>query len=249
MRICIMLGFVLLIYKNVFAQNYTLQDSISDRQACITHNSITDGQPGTPQKPQISGTAAGQKGSIFQYQTAIGYTPSQKGFLRSSLFSAVVPTLDVGEGAIDFEKSMSVSWLQRWVYEHDGTPTISTSLTFQFPYDEPNAKTDAVLTFIIAKNLGKGVGYFNAYGETTQGLTTDSLEWGIIGGYKFFLPNSKELFLDVLYQSGNALTFEMSLEVDLAKGWSLGPGINFTWNVEENNTVYGGGLLLLYQFQ
>ena len=154
---------------NLKAQDNTLQDSITSYQTNVGYNSITDGQPGPPRQPFYTMTTAGQDGSAFQYEAGIGYTPALNGFFHSSLFGIVVPTLDVGEGTVDFEKSLSVSWLQRWVYEHQGKPTISTMVSVQFPFDEPDAKTDLVTTLIITKNIGKGVGYFNTYAESTRG--------------------------------------------------------------------------------
>ena len=227
-----------------------MQDSITNFQTNAGLNSIIDGQPGSPKMPSIAITFAGQEGSDFQYETSIGYTFAEQGFFRNSLFSVTVPTLDVGEGSIDFEKSVSTSWLQRWNYEHQGGPTISTMISFQFPFDEPGEKIDMVTTLIVTKNLGKqGVGYFNAYAESTQGITTDNLELGVLLGYKLFLPKQKELFLDLLYQNTDVLTYESSLELDLPKGWTISPGLNLSYNTNLKTTALGGGISLFYQFQ
>ena len=69
-------------------------------------------------------------------------------------------------------------------------------ISFQVPFDEPGEKADLVTTFIVTKNIGQGVGYFNTYAETAKGITLDSIEYGALLGYKFFLPKQKELFLD-----------------------------------------------------
>ena len=65
-------------------------------------------------------------------------------------------------------------------------------------------------------------------------------------GYKVFLPKKKELFLDVLYQTGDMITFEASLEFDFSSGISISPGLNLTWDTK-NKTAFGGGLLFFYQ--
>ncbi|MFC1605080.1 hypothetical protein ACFL5F_08645 [Planctomycetota bacterium] len=196
-----------------YSQDYKTQDDITNQQTNVGFNSIIDGQPGPPKKPFITTTFSGQERQDFQYEASVGYTPAAKGFFRNSLFSLTIPTLDVGEGTIDFEESASASWLQRWNYEHQGLPTISTMISLQVPYDEPGADTDFVATFIVAKNIGKnGVGYLNAYAESTQGLAFDNLERGVLLGYKRFLPKQMALFLDTLYQSIDLLTFEGSLE-------------------------------------
>jgi hypothetical protein len=232
-----------------YTQDYKAQDDITNQQTNVGLNSIIDGQPGPPKKPFITMTFAGQERQDFQYEASIGYTPAEKGFFRNSLFSLTIPTLDVGEGTIDFEKSVSTSWLQRWHYEHNGLPTISTMISLQVPYGEPDANTDIVTTFIVTKNMGKkGVGYFNAYIESTQGIAFDNLERGLLLGYKRFLPNQKALFLDTLYQSTETLTFEVSLEIDLPKGWSISPGANISYDTQMETYSFGGGLLLFYQF-
>ena len=132
-----------------------MQDSITNYQTNVGFNSITDGCPGPPKQSFYNLIASRQQGSSFQYQGNIGYTPAISGFFRNTLFGLVVPSLDVGEGITDFEKSVSASWLQRWNYEHKGLPTVSTLISLQFPFDEPGAKTDLVSTLIVTKNIGK----------------------------------------------------------------------------------------------
>jgi hypothetical protein len=99
----------------------------------------------------------------------------------------------------------------------------------------------------VTKNIGQGVGYFNTYAETTKGITLDSLEYGALLGYKFFLPEQKELFLDAMLQSGSVLTLEASLEFDLSNGWSISPGINLAVDGVTNSTTWGGGIMFFYQ--
>lgn len=230
------------------AQDYTMQDSISGYQANVGYNSIIDGQPAPPKQPMFTITGAGRQNNGFQYEANIGYTPATKGFFRNTLLAMVVPTLNVGEGITDFERSVSASWLQRWQYEHQGKPTIATMVSIQVPYAEPNAKTDIVSTLIITKNIGKkGVAYFNTYAESTRGFTTTGLGYGTLLGYKFFLPKQKEFFLDALLQSGNTVTLEAALEFDLPKGWSVSPGANLAIDTRTGKRTFGGGLLVFYQ--
>lgn len=220
---------------------------MSSYQANISYNSIIDGQPAPAGQPLFSITAA-KVGAEYQYEGSIGYTPGRKGFFRNSLFSVLVPSINTGDGVTDFERSLSIVWLQRWQYEKNGRPTISTMFSCQNPYDEPGEKTDLVGTLIITKNIGhRGVGYFNCYAETRKGITADSVGYGTVAGYKLFLPGQKELFLDVLYQAGRVLTFEASFEFDFPKGISLCPGINYAWNTLSGSFIFGAGLVLYYQ--
>lgn len=242
--------FIYLLSNHLCAQiklTNSYRDSITNYQSNVGFNSITDGCPAPPKQPNYSIIGGGQNNGNFQYQGNIGYTPANNGFFRNTQFGLVVPTLDTGEGITDFEKSISSSWLQRWVCENNGAPTISTMISIQVPYDEPGEKTDIVTTFIITKNIGNGVGYFNLYSETTKGFTLDTAEYGVMLGYKMFLPKQKELLFGAMYQSGKILTFETSLEIDFSNGFTISPGINYAFNLNEGLRNVGGGLTVFYQ--
>jgi len=228
-------------------QHYAMQDSITGYQTNNGYNSIIDGQPSTPKQPTFTITAA-KIGTEYQYEGNVGLSPSNHGFFRNSLFSFVVPSLNVGEGITDLDKSVSGSWLQRWQYEHDGKPTISSMISFQLPYDQPGMKANYVATFILTKNIKHGgVGYFNAYVKTKKGFSAYSASYGGIFGYKLFLPKQKELLVDLLCQSDNGITIEASLEIDLPKGWTVSPGLNYGWNTKTGVFTFGGGLLIFCQ--
>lgn len=223
------------------------RDSITNRQSNVGFNSITDGCPAPPKQLNYSVIGGGKHNGNIQYQGNIGYTPANNGFFRNTQLGLIVPTLDTGEGITDFEKSISSSWLQRWLCERNGIPTISTMVSIQVPYDEPGEKTDLVTTLIITKNIGNGVGYFNAYTETTKGFTLDTAEYGAMLGYKMFLKGQKELLFGTMYQSGKILTLESSLEIDFADGWTISPGLNYALGLNAKSGVIGGGLTLYYQ--
>lgn len=225
----------------------SFRDSITNRQSNVGFNSITDGCPAPPKQLNYSIIGGGKNNGNFQYQGSIGYTPANDGFFRNTQFGLIVPTLDTGEGITDFEKSISSSWVQRWLCENNGKPTISTMISVQVPYDEPGAKTDFVTTLIVTKNIGNGVGYFNAYSETTKGFTLDTAEYGVMLGYKMFLPGQKELLFGTMYQSGQILTLESSLEIDFADGWTISPGVNYALGLNTGSGVIGGGLTIYYQ--
>ena len=50
-----------------------------------------------------------------------------------------------------------------------------------------------------------------------------------------------------MYQTGNNLTLESSLEIDFKSSWTIGPGINLAYNKQFETTTFGGGLVLFYQ--
>ncbi len=228
-------------------RSYLLQDSITDFQTDVSFNSVTDGQPAPPRMPFYSLSGSGQTGNQYHYQLNLGCTPSEKGFMRNSLFSLIVPALDAGEGITDVEKSVGLSWLQRWTWEHDGFPTISSMISLLVPFNVKGQKTNVVATFIIAKNLPGGVLYFNAYGESKKGFTTDSLDYGVLGGYRMNLHGSKSLTMDVLCQRSSVVTFETSFEFDLNKGWTIGPGVNISYDNNTKSTGFGVGIIFFRQ--
>ncbi|HKK43400.1 MAG TPA: hypothetical protein VJ963_13380 [Bacteroidales bacterium] len=228
-------------------RSYLLQDSITDFQTDVSFNSVSDGQPAPPRMPFYSLSGSAQSGNQYHYQFNLGYTPYERGFMRNSLFSLIVPALDAGEGITDVERSMGLSWLQRWTWEHDGFPTISSMVSLLVPFIVRGLKTNVVVTFIVAKDLPRGVLYFNAYGESKKGLTTDSLDYGLLGGCRMNLHGSKSLTLDVLYQRSSVITFETSFEFDLNKGWTIGPGVNVSYDNNTKGTAYGVGIIFFRQ--
>ncbi len=226
---------------------YNLEDSITNYQTDVSFNSITDGQPAPPLMPYYSFLGSGQSGNQFHYQFNLGYTPAEHGFLRNSLFGVVAPALDAGEGITDVARSLGISWLQRWNYEHNGSPTISSMISLLVPFNGSDLKTNIVATFIMAKNIRGGVLYLNAYGESQKGFTTDSLDYGFLGGYRMFLDGNKSLSLDLMCQRASVLTFEASMEFDLSHGWTIGPGINISYDGKAEDMGYGLGIILFRQ--
>ena len=90
-------------WQDGFAQDFSVQDSITGLQSNISFNSITDGQPGPPGKPFFSFISA-YRDSEFQYQLQAAITFAKKGFFRNTVIAISVPTLDAGNGIISFER-------------------------------------------------------------------------------------------------------------------------------------------------
>ena len=80
------------------------------------------------------------------------------------------------------------------------------------PFNVSGLKPNVVATFIMAKNLQRGILYLNAYSESKKGFTTDSLDYGFLAGYRMNLHGNNSLSLDLLYQRFSVLTLEASVE-------------------------------------
>ena len=134
------------------AQSCAGQD-VATHQAVVAFSSITDGQPGAPRTPQLTVLLSRDFGEHeFQSQFSISGVVAKSGFWCQAQFALSVPTLAVGEGLIDFEKSVTASWQQRRRISDGAGPTLSTLVAVQQPYDEPGEKTDVSLTGIAAKS-------------------------------------------------------------------------------------------------
>ena len=226
----------------------TPADSVTDRQGVDAFNSITDGQPNPPRRPELSLTVGWQQGLPAQVQLGFEITPGGSRWLRNALFAAFVETINAGEGANDAEPSVSLQWQQRWRTAGGGWPTIATSATLQLPMEGPH-ETDVVLTGIVAADAGVGVAYLNVYSETMRGMTPGG-QRGILLGYKLPLIDGLSAYGDALVQrqaGQSSLTPELSAELDLASGLTIGPGVSVGL-ARGSSPVWGGGIFITYTF-
>jgi len=185
-------------------QSQSPGDEVAARQSVAAFNSITDGQPGEAGQLQISFTGAWLDTYDESFQMSFEYTPGGNSFFKNMILGLTVPTLDVGEGIIDFEKSISVVWLQRWFYGRKATSTFSTQISIQFPYEEEGSskEIDVTVLGILAQDAESGTLYVNAYLETINSKQTRDLEWGVIVGYKQPIKENLALFGDLYYLGG-----------------------------------------------
>ncbi|KPK90492.1 hypothetical protein AMJ80_08330 [bacterium SM23_31] len=214
------------------------------------YSSITDGQPGTPGKLEFGFISSIQSDNQCNFQSSLSFTPNGVPLVEKSLFTFTLPTIDVGEGIIDVEKSMNISWQQLWIYTNHNSTAISTLLSAQFPMNKSQSETDWIATFILTKKTNSGVLYLNAYFETQNGIPKRQDEWGLIGGFKLPLNNSFAAIGDIYYQSTDIITLEMSTEINIKDNFSIGPGffMSFPVNDEKNSIDIGAGFELSYEF-
>ena len=217
------------------------RDPVTSSQDAGGFNSLTDGQPGSPGELQIELTAARLTDSTVAFETSLSITPTVR-FLTNALFGLIAPTLDAGEGATDFERSVTATWLQRRTCQRGSRPTLSTQVALQVPFDEPDAEVDAVVTVVVARSFGSSTIYLNGWGETTNGFTTDGMEWGSLMGLKASVAPWVFAVVDALWQTGNQLTVEISPVFAVPGGLSIGPGFAAGWNLGDGEPSISFGL-------
>jgi hypothetical protein len=109
-----------------------------------------------------------------------------------------------------------------------------------------DAGVDVVFTAVLARSIWSGVAYLNAYGETTAGLSSNDLEVGTLVGYKVSLSSSWFVVGDLLFQTDNLMTIELSAVYELPFGLSIGPGLGAVSNLHDGDTSLDVGLALAY---
>jgi hypothetical protein len=212
---------------------------VTVRQTTETFTSITDGQPGAPRSPQLTAILSyDQAKDQFQSQFSMSGTPGKYGFLCQAEFSLDYPTLDIGDGLVSFERSITGSWQQRWRIDDGRWPTISTVFAVEVPYGEHNRKTDISLTAVVAKTIGAdGVGYLNVYAHTVTGAGAGDFSTGALIGYKRILTRGFSLIGDLVYDEGGLLSIETAAQWDFKSGLTIGPGVRLTQDID-----HGAGL-------
>ena len=201
---------------------------VATHQTSNAFSSINDGQPGTPWQPQITAIPSFDFGEEeFQGQFLVQNVFFKSGFGCQAYFGVNAPTLMLGESLIDFEKSLTANWQQRWFIDDGTAPTISSIVAIQWPYDEPDEDTDLVLTGIVVKSVAFGAFYLNLFAETSGGIDIDNFEFGGLLGMKQIITDHLAGFGDIVIQEQGQYALEFSVERDFNKGWTLGPGVSF----------------------
>jgi hypothetical protein len=255
-------------------------DPVEDRQSFNTYTSLEDGQPGQPGEFQINyfngwETASGDHDRSLmapQIEYTLGRTIDSP--LRNTKLGMTVP-LVLGDGGVDGNGDIEVHWIQRWYAEKEGCwlPTFSTVNELRIPSGYHSSKVDWRLTGVLAKDLGPGTAYFNAFLKSANGhnnLESPSsteqfflgkeeedmrnFQWGFRTGYKWRITESFALIADYVLESSELRgnhdhnIGEISAEWRVTDALTIGPGIYFGLDGTEETPNFGAGLLLHYSF-
>jgi short-subunit dehydrogenase len=94
----------------------------------------------------------------------------------------IATPLVLGNGGYEGNGDVELEWIQRWIAEEPchWWPTFSTVNLIRFPTGYHSAKVDWTLTGVLAKNVGPGTAYMNAWLKTANGdnnLEEGSTRW------------------------------------------------------------------------
>jgi hypothetical protein len=239
----------------------TGEDEVAERQSFDTWSTLEDGQPGAPGELEIhlaSGwqTRSGEHDPVFLHPE-LEYTLDGSEFLRNTQLDLGVP-LTLGYGDYAGEGDIEFGWQQRWVKEECNMPTLATLAEMRIPSGYEGSGVDGKLTGIVAKDVGPGTAYLNAFVETANGHEIDDLrhfQWGGRVGYKWRISDCFSLIGDYVHQSSeetghaNSNTLELSTEYKFNEHLSIGPGIVIGLDRNEETPYLGAGFRLVYSIK
>jgi hypothetical protein len=211
---------------------------VASHQGVVAFNSITDGQPGTPRTPQLTVIPFYDFSERqFHSEFSVSGVVAESGFWCQAQFELAAPTLAASEGVIDFEKSVTASWQQRWLIADGNQPTVSTLVSAQVPYDGHGEKTDILLTGIVARSTQWGAAYLNIFAESTNGTDFSAMDYGAVIGAKRIVSDSLALIADTVIHEGGSFALELSLERNYRDGLTLGPGLALSHSGDDPDGV------------
>jgi hypothetical protein len=236
------------------------EDDVAERQSVDAYNSLEDGQPGNPGEFEIelrSGwqTRSGEHDPVF-LEPELEYTLDGSEFLRNTQLKLGVP-LTLGFGDYVGNGDLSFGWQQRWVKEDCNMPTLATLAEMRIPSGYEGSGVDGKLTGIVAKDVGPGTAYFNAFIKTANGHEIEDLrhfQWGGRVGYKWRVSECFSVIGDYVHQSSeetghaNSNTLELSTEYKVDEHLSIGPGIVIGLDRNEETPNFGAGITMKYSF-
>jgi hypothetical protein len=239
----------------------TGEDDVAERQSFDTYSTLEDGQPGAPGELEIhmvSGwqTRSGEHDPVF-LTPQLEYTLNGSEFLRNTQLNLGVP-LTLGFGDYVGNGDTTFGWQQRWVKEDCNMPTLSTLAEMRIPTGYEGSGVDGKFTGIVAKDLGPGTAYLNAFVITANGHEVDDLrhfQWGGRVGYKWRISECFALIGDYVHQSSeetghaNSNTLELSTEYKISENLSVGPGIVIGLDRNEETPYFGAGLRAVYSIK
>jgi hypothetical protein len=236
------------------------EDDVTARQSVDAYNSLEDGQPGDPGSFELQletgwQTTSGEHDPFF-WLMELQYNPDGNEFLRNSQFTLGVP-VELGLGTVDGNGDMDLGWQQRWVKETGDMPTIATLAEMRFPTGYHSNGIDGTLTGIVAKDMGPGTTYFNAFGKSANGNNIEDVRhfrWGFRTGYKWRINECFALIGDYVHQSSeeeghaNSNILELSSEWHVNEHITIGPGISIGLDDNEETPNFGAGARMMVSF-
>jgi len=195
--------------------------------------------------------------------------------LSNAKFGIDVP-LELGNGGVDGNGDVELNWKQRLVTEQTGEwwPTVSLENGIRLPTGDNSSGVDWTLEGVVAKQLGPGTAVFNAFltsangdnnleraswweKSTGQGEDDDlrHFQWGLRVGYKWRLTDNFAILGDYINQSSelngerNQNIGEIAAEWRVNDHFTIGPGIMFGLDGQDETPRFGAGVLVHYSWE
>lgn len=242
------------------SQYETTADSLTERQSIDAYTSLEDGQPGDPGRFELEfdvgwETSSGEHDPVL-FAPELTFTLDGNEFLRNTQLILAVP-MEFGLGGVDGNADVEFGWQQRWVSEEGWIPTLATLAEIRLPTGYHSSGIDGTFTGIVAKDIGPGTMFLNAFVKTANGNNVEDLrhfQWGVRTGYKWRLQDDLAIIADYVNQAseeqghGNINLLEVSGEWRVNEQLTIGPGIVVGLDDNEETPNFGVGVHLTWSF-
>jgi hypothetical protein len=211
---------------------------VATHQGVDAFNTLIDGQPGTPRLPQLNVVPSYNfEENKFVNQSSLSVVPALSGFWCQAQFEFFTPVAKALDGQVNFEKSVALSWQQRWLIDDGSSPTVSTVVEVQAPYDDSQANTEISVIGIVAKSTEWGAVYLNSLALSEDGSDFSSVDFSGVIGAKRIVNAKLAVFADITIDENGLYALELSAERDYSNGLSLGPGIRLLRSRDGSNGI------------
>jgi len=236
------------------------QDDVAARQSMDSFTSLEDGQPSAPGLMELQldfgwSTISDESDSGL-LDTQLKYTPDGSDFLRNMKLSVTVP-LELGNARIDGNGDSEFAWQQRWVAEHDDTPTFATILSMRAPTGDRSSGFDGTFVGIVAKDWGPGTFFFNGWVKSANGNNIENrrdFQWGGRFAYLWHFAEDAALTIDYVNQTSevhgesNINLLELGAQFEINDRLTVGPGVFVSLDGKDSTPNFGGGIRVTYGF-
>jgi len=246
--------------EDEFSEFETAADTLREQQSIDAYTSLEDGQPGEPGHFELEfdvgwETISGEHDPV-SFAPQLVYTLDGSEFLRNTQLILAVP-MEFGLGGVDGNADIEFGWQQRWVQEDGWIPTFATLAEIRVPSGYHSSGVDGTFTGIVAKELGPGTMFLNAFVKTANGNNVEDLrhfQWGFRTGYKWRLRDDFALITDYVNQSSeedghaNLNLLEVSGEWRVNEQLTVSPGIVVGLDDNEETPNFGAGIHMTWSF-
>jgi len=238
---------------------FALED-ITEHQSIDAFTSLEDGQPGEPGHFELQfdfgwQTASGEHDPVL-FTPELKFTLDGCEFLQNTKLTLSAPAV-FGLGRVRGNADLELGWQQRWLTEDGPVPTLATLAEIRLPSGYHSSGVDGTLTGIVAKEVGPGTLYLNAFATTANGHNADDLrhfQWGLRAGYKWRISDDLALIGDYVHEvseeegHGDINLLEVSGQWRINEQITIGPGVFMGLDDNEETPNFGAGLRLTWSF-